>query len=506
MKNIIFLLLALASSSFAQQVGFDLSFGNAGVVSGKGVSYIEKTVPLPDGKMLCFGTVMNNKGVAQPAILKFDSHGKLDSTFNNVGILQDTIKKDISPPGSYHPYSFMCVQPDGSIFTANLIYSNSYFKTYITCSDSNGNPKLSFGKSGALLLDTIEYLNRPVLAGFSTTPDNEIVVSWNGYYTKGTTIYGYILSKFDSTGLIDRRFGTDGFLVFENNLRFSLNDIVVLKEGSIICAGSDNSDPINEKTALIKLNADGTLNREFGNDGKVIIDADTCNQPDWFSNPYTETARKVVELENHQLIVISITDGLKNRDHILRLMPNGTMDKTFGNNGFSKGITSIYDVAVLNDGGMVACNGGNYTYFSPDGIEDSSMHLNCPFNIMSVAIQDDNKFIFGGRNPQNTINVYPFLARLNFDSSVKVPEINAPTDEVSISPIPFRDVITFQSNLSLIRKVTLFDLNGRCVLSKSVAETSYTLNVNLAPGMYLCKIVTSKGIEYHKLVSTKGMN
>jgi subtilisin family serine protease len=76
--------------------------------------------------------------------------------------------------------------------------------------------------------------------------------------------------------------------------------------------------------------------------------------------------------------------------------------------------------------------------------------------------------------------------------------------EVSIFPAPFKDVINFRSENSVIRIINIYDLNGRCVLSRSVADNACTLNTDLAKGIYLCKIVTTKGVEYHKLISTGG--
>lgn len=512
MKRIILLcFILLASCSYAQRVGLDLSFGDSGVVSAKVKSYIHKIVSLPNGKMLCLGEYLNDEGTMQPTLFKFNCNGSLDSTFNEDGILQDTIKKLNNFPGNPTAYNFMTVQPDGRIYMAGSKKSTSFYKTYISCNDSNGNPILTFGKSGVLMLDTIENLNRAFLAGFSSFQDNGIIACWYGYYTKGVSSWGYILRRFDSNGSVVRSFGTDGSLFLNQRSLmattfsiFHLENMIVLKDSSIVCAGSDMIGNVNNKSTLIKLNPDGTFNDKFGMGGKAIIDVDTCLQRDMYDLAYLETARNVIELEDHRLIVTSNTEK-NNGDHILRLMPDGSLDKTFGNNGISKGLTCIYDVAVLNDRSIVACNWGNFTHFFQNGMVDSSMIQDIPFPISCAAIQDDHRIIFGGFGYQDFSGIAPFLARLNSPLSALVPEIILPKNKVSIYPVPFKDVINFRSDKSLIFKITIYDLNGRMVLNRRVNDQYCILQTDLAKGVYQCKIETFNGIEFHKIVSIRDL-
>lgn len=492
------LILACTINSYGQRVVLDPSFGDSGVVDCKVNSCVYKIVSLPDGKILCLGAYADNLGVYKPALFKFDRTGKLDSTFSKDGILQDTIEKNFFPTDH-----FMNVQPDGRIYKASR---QSNF-TYISCYDTNGNPSLTFGKSGVLKLDTIENVYQGNLRSFTSCPDNKIIACWEGFYTKGGSSFGNILAKFDSTGYIDRSFGTDGFLVFKNlNMKFHANAITVFKDGSIVCAGSDLNEvhdfKINERTAIFKLNSDGTFNNNFSIGGKVIIDVDSNYIPNIdFGQSCLETIQNIIELDDNSMIVTTITDK-NNGDYIMRLMPDGSLDKAFGNKGFSEGLTNITDIAVLNDGSSFTCNLDHFN-FSPNGIADSSMtpdyHL---FNeIHCISIQDNDKILLGGSSFTSGLSKYS-IARFKIGPPLSVPEINARTKDVSIFPAPFKDVITFRSENSVIQKITIYDLNGRCVLSKSVADKSCTLNTILVKGVYLCKIVTTKGVENHKLMST----
>lgn len=500
-RSIIFFSLVLASSSFAQQFKLDSSFGDNGFVTAMSRSTIQKMVSLPDGKILCLGEYIDSLSNFRPSLFMFDCNGKLDSTFSDDGVLQDTIVKILDIPYPDPPFNFMSVQQDGRIYKAGSTPRGSFFNTIISCYDPNGNPIMSFGKNGVLILDTIENLHSPFLVGFSTFSTNEIIACWMGYYNN---VYSYILSKFDSTGRIDRSFGTEGFLIFRYSTT-NVDAITVLKDGSIICAGSDKSS-INRKTTLIKLYSDGTFNQNFGIDGKVIIDVDTCEHFDIYGFPYLETARNVVELEDHRLILSSITDR-RNRDYILCLLPDGSLDETFNFNGISEGFTRINDVVVLKDGSIIVCNDFGYTHLTPNGMVHSALNQQLPYSIYCVTSQGGGNLLCGGYTMLSSTdpNKYFSLARLNLDTSAQVTEIRIQTKKVSISPVPFRDVITFRSDQSVIRKITLYDLNGKCVLSRSVNDKSCTLKTDLAKGMYLCKIETSANIEFHKVISINSL-
>ncbi len=496
MKKILLVcFIVLASSSFAQRIFLDQNFGDSGVVSCKVKSDVQKIVSLPDGKFLCLGIYANNQGTYQPALFKFDCNGKLDSTFSEDGILQDTILKTIYPRGN-----FLNVQPDGKIFTASY-YSNF---TYISCYDSNGNPILTFGKSGLLKLDTIENVsNRPMLISFTSCPDNKTIVCWQGFYTKGGSSFGFILARFDSTGCIDRSFGTDGFLFFKlSSTRFRVDAINVFKDSSIICAGSDYTDDVNCRTAIIKLHSDGTFNNNFGIDGKVVFDVDPSDHHDPFENTYLETARNVIELDDHRMIVSTITNK-NNRDYLIRLLPDGSIDSTFGNNGISVLLAHITDLAVSNDGRIFTTAQNQFNYFTSNGIAVSSMTLiNKQFDqINCINIPDNDNIILGGSILSSNARYYS-IAKFNSGPPESVPQIKTQTKEVSIFPLPFKDVISFQSDNSVIRNISIYDLNGKCVLSRTVFDKSCILNTDFARGVYLCKIQTAKCVEYHKLVST----
>ena len=399
--------------------------------------------------------------------------------------------------------NFMNVQPDGRIFAASW---NSTL-TYITCYYSNGNPVLTFGKSGVLKLDTIENVRSgPRLISFTSCDDNKTIACWEGHYTKVGSVFGHILTKFDSTGSIDRSFGSEGFVFFGVAMKFRVDAITVLKDGCILCAGGDYNENVNAKTALFKLNPDGTFNNDFGIGGKVIIDVDPSDHFDPFFNTYVETARNVIELEDHRIIVSTVTNKSIG-DFLIRLMPDGSLDKTFGNNGVTKLFAHMTDLAVQDDGSIFTTTRNQFNYFSSNGIVDSTINLSRKLfdEINCISIQDKDKIILGGSTITNNVRYYS-IAKLNIGPPVFVPQIKAQTKSVSITPTSFSNTLTFRSEQSLIQEITLYDLNGRCVLSKSIGETSCTLNVNLAPGMYLCKIATSKGIEYHKLFSINGLN
>jgi hypothetical protein len=50
-------------------------------------------------------------------------------------------------------------------------------------------------------------------------------------------------------------------------------------------------------------------------------------------------------------------------------------------------------------------------------------------------------------------------------------------------------------------KITIFDMNGRALQSKNILDNKNTIDIsNLANGIYLMQITTSKGTIYKKIV------
>ncbi|HEX5152294.1 MAG TPA: LamG-like jellyroll fold domain-containing protein [Parafilimonas sp.] len=175
-------------------------------------------------------------------------------------------------------------------------------------------------------------------------------------------------------------------------------------DGKIIMAG-DGVDYSNAAAtvdfAIVRLNADGTPDNSFSNDGKTFVD---FSLPDTLSNDY---ATDIVLQPDGKIIVVGYANDYyynnsNNTENyydmaIARLNPDGTLDNSFNGNGKKlidlSNLTGIngsanisQDLAssvILNQGGKIIIAG--YTFFN-DSVNGYS------FDLSTVQLNTDGSY------------------------------------------------------------------------------------------------------------------
>lgn len=336
----------------------------------------------------------------------------------------------------------------------------------------------NFGNNGKVM--------RP--AGFANAvaiaPDGKIIAG-------GHTAAGFTLVRYGIGGTLDKTFGINGVAVadFGDNDDAGISAIVIKPSGKIIAAGTDGKD-----FAIAKFNANGTLDSSFGKNGKVTTDfvkhrdeakfvtVDDNNRiiavgsafdvsgeapamavvrykPDGtldssfdhdgklkFRTPYSgfSDGHAMILQPDGKMVVVGnayASSGTGIYDFMLvRLRPNGTVDKTFGSSGgytvtdfneqFDIGVSAgkQSDGKIVVAGYSTTLSDGSFTMdlarYSKDGILDSAFGINgkiiVPFSGeheagAGLAIQSDDKIIVTGAG--SGIAVTRFTKDGLFDSS-----------------------------------------------------------------------------------------
>jgi uncharacterized delta-60 repeat protein len=116
-------------------------------------------------------------------------------------------------------------------------------------------------------------------------------------------------------------------------------------------------------------------------------------------------------------------------DHLVRLMPDGTVDPSFNPNGSGPG-NAVEDMILMPDGRILIAGNfltynGSSAYFIarllPDGTRDAS--FNVPPNsingaVWAIELHDAHRVIAGGEFFTCSGHSYPHIARFNDDGSV----------------------------------------------------------------------------------------
>ena len=175
-----------------------------------------------------------------------------------------------------------------------------------------------------------------------------------------------LVARVNANGTLDTTFDTDGW----TGIDFAGADtydtayaVLVQPDGKIVVAGSTQSAQTSDvDVALVRLNADGSLDAGFGAGGKVAFDA---------GGPTADVARGLVRRSSDgRLILAGATDRNGEMDMLFAAFTSaGQLDTTFGTQGvtlvsYGPGSTeSANALAQQTDGALVATGTGPGTSF-----------------------------------------------------------------------------------------------------------------------------------------------
>ncbi|MET3038484.1 T9SS type A sorting domain-containing protein [Chryseobacterium sp. NRRL B-14859] len=151
--------------------------------------------------------------------------------------------------------------------------------------------------------------------------NDEIYFTHNINTSPSINITGSYLSKLTASGVLDTTFGVNGTVQLPNNSY--LNEIKIQSDGKLVVFGFTNTEAVSISRILPNGQADTT----FGTNGTVIVPSLVPDQN------YTSYG---IILQNDKILVHAVNYGQNNQNQhmIFRLNANGSIDNTFGSNGY----------------------------------------------------------------------------------------------------------------------------------------------------------------------------
>jgi len=309
-----------------------------------------KLIVQPDNKILAIGGAASTNSVR---LFRFLSNGNPDNTFGTNGESVITFTNTgLTPQGA-------CLLPNGKIIISGFVLDPPfYFPTDMVMRlNSNGSLDNTFSTNGI-----ITALNAGT-GVFSSRYKNVVPSTNKSILLAGTIInlngFGMVLTKLDSTGAVVGSFGSNGHYI-AHSLTESIEGITlaVQSNGEIILGAQlSNTSSSVVRFGLFNLNANGTINNNFGLGGKRLINSSA------FSNFLTS-----LTLTNDgkitALMANTDTIGLTISHSLLRINPNGTMDSTFNSSGEKEifvmnNNSDMGDLAIQSDGKIIVCGALN---------------------------------------------------------------------------------------------------------------------------------------------------
>jgi uncharacterized delta-60 repeat protein len=419
--------------------------------TGTGASAAPTEIAIqPDGKIILGGDFITFNSVTVNRIVRLNSDGTRDTAFStNTGTAANAAINDIRIQsdgkivlgGGFSTFkninvrSIVRLNSDGSI--SDIIVNGAPQTVNAVAAQSDG--KIVFGGQFSVFNNvTVNGIARLNLDGTidsaftanTGTGASSIFVFALAIQSDGKIVLGGVFTSFNGA-TVNRivRLNSDGTrdTTFTTNAGTgasgTVNAIAIQSDGKIILGGAFatfNGVTVNR---IVRLNSDGTRDTTFTTNTGVGTTTGNIS---------------AIAIQSDGKIVLGGTfttwNGATSIGRIVRLNSDGTRDTTFTTNNGTGAGNNINAIAVQSDGKIVL--GGGFTTFNgvtinriarlnSDGILDSTFTTNIgtglSFNINAIAIQSDDKIIFGtlGSGGVITFNgsTVSTIVRLNSDGT-----------------------------------------------------------------------------------------
>ncbi len=401
---------------------FDESFSDDGFdlyESGSDYDYAQGLLVLPLGDIWVFGYKEESGFPAKAMSVRWFANGVRNLQWGENGELETPIEN-----GWVAPWMDIAYEPAGSGMMVMVGSAETYSGRSMAAVryDSNGNLDRTFGKDGYAEVhfdNKLSYVN-----AIKTQSDGKKVLAGHVEYSWQ---YDMALARLTPDGLLDESFGDHGTKIIamldSNEI---LEDVVVRNDDAIFATGSIKTGETSYDTLVIGMDKNGGPLTDFGNNGRVIVDMGGSNE------------RVVaVGLQSDHKIVVS---GFAADDSVwsavaVRLLPNGQLDTSFGDNGRFRfrpddSTAAALDMQILMDDTILltgssngnllllklAPNGRLLTTFADQGVVASDTDALSKGQGRAIKVHGDGKIYVAGSYDRDFV-LWRFDANGNHDES-----------------------------------------------------------------------------------------
>ncbi len=334
----------------------DTTFGprRTGIVTtpiGRGDDIANALVRQPDGKLVAAGvTTSPADGTTRVALVRYNRNGSRDRSFGTArtGIVTTSIG-----PHGLDIANALVLQPDGKLVAAGGSGGRFVLVRY----NRDGSLDTTFGprQTGKVTTKIGSEYNQ--VFALVRQPDGKLVAAGSGMNSPGH----FTIVRYNADGSVDTTFGNQGRVLTPvgpiDSSGAEARSLALQPDGKLVVAGSVYAQPSDVggamDIALVRYNADGSLDTSFGTGGKV----DRAQVP---ANAYSELHALIVQSDG-KLVAAGFVSCFGspqppcrgNRPRrpqfgllLLRYEANGQPDTTFGSGG--KLVTVIGRSAAAN--------------------------------------------------------------------------------------------------------------------------------------------------------------
>lgn len=466
----------------------DTSFGNGGkIITDFGEGDIDTAYSVAiqdDGKVVVVGSTSMQfiSGSSVFALARYNIDGSLDTSFDGDG-------KVIYTLGSLGGVgSAVAIQPDGKIVVAGTSWGDFALLRF----NSDGSLDDSFGYSGWVM--TTFGAGR--VNDMAIQPDGKIIVIGRDIRSD------FAIVRYNSDGSLDASFSDSGVVITDLGAYDTGYNLIIQPDGNILVAGTSDKGNMHSDFALVRYKNNGSLDRTFGVNGKVITD----------SNDWCESGYDIILQPDGKIVMVGEYPDVGTL--LVRYHSTGSLDTSFGDGGkvFTAGVYG-YHLVSQSDGKIIVGgniwnrpgsdfglirynnNGSLDTSFGINGIARTDFGQNDYSH--GLAIQSDDKIVIVGES-ENKFAIARYIG------------INHP--ELKMVPQNIAQIQAYSDTNLIRRNLSVNNTGGEILTWSAVSSEPWIelgINSGTAPSTIpitiTLPVTTSGGIESTSLGEYTGL-
>lgn len=269
--------------------------------------------------------------------------GTPDCDFGGTGLVTTVVS-------GWSAGSDVVAQPDGKLVLAGHGHALGQEETrennlYVLRYNPDGSLDDTFGVGGIATFGVTSQQDSEYAYGVAlqeVAGETRVVVAGSApLKSGGNPQYGVLVVRLTSTGQLDTSFGTNGRIQFGWASRGDSwgRDVVVQCDGRIVVAGKYGTD-----MGIARLTPNGALDSSFGTGGKTVVSLGKASGGDTIGGGFAVALQSFGDTQlsgcraEQRVVVVgnrpTVSGSNTSRDMaIVRLLPNGAIDSSFGSNG-----------------------------------------------------------------------------------------------------------------------------------------------------------------------------
>ncbi|HNW98820.1 MAG TPA: T9SS type A sorting domain-containing protein [Bacteroidales bacterium] len=461
------LLFLFANCLFAQPGALDSDWDADGKITtdfNTTYDFLYSLAVQSDGKVIAAGYL--NAATSDFAVARYNTDGTLDNTFSVDGKVTTAIGTDDDQAFS------VALQDDGKIVLCGASFNSSDYDFAVVRYNADGTLDNTFDSNGSTT--TAIGTGNDIAQSLAIQPDGKIVAAGFSMSTSG---WDFAVVRYNSDGSLDTDFSTDGKVTTAIGTTDDRGYAVAIQpDGKIVVAGlSYNGSDMD--FALVRYNSDGTLDINFGTNGKVTTAIGTGE----------DVALSMALQSDGKIVLAGYSYNGSTPDIALaRYNSDGTLDTGFSSDG--KVTTDIaseedraYSVKIQADnkilvGGLTSIS-SNYDFalvrynsdgtldtdFSSDGKVTTAIGPSLDY-AYAMTIQPNGRILLGGISTNGSnydFAITRYLSGLN----IGVVEFSKSEKNILVYPNPIQQNSVLEYTLDKNENISIrmVDMQGKTV-------------------------------------------